>query len=1022
MDTTINQNLEPELDWEKNIKVTARWNPADSCRPTVNDAPVFFPSHEEFQDTLGYIAKIRTIAEGFGICKIVPPPSWKPPCPLKEKKIWENAKFSTRIQQVDLLQNREPMRKKRSRKRKRRRNLKLGNKRKCPGTEDAEISISPDTEEKFGFQTGPDFTFQDFQKFTCNYKECYFGVRDAMMEDISGQSADGQKKRWEPSVEDIEGEYWRIIEKPTDEVEVYYGADLETAVFGSGFPKMSPSLPENKSDTYMSSDWNLNNSPRLPGSILCFEESDISGVLVPWLYVGMCFSSFCWHVEDHHLYSLNYLHWGDPKIWYGVPGTHASALEAAMRKHLPDLFDEQPGLLHELVTQMSPSILMSEGVPVHRVVQHSGEFVLTFPRAYHSGFNCGFNCAEAVNVAPIDWLQHGQNAVETYSEQHRRTSLSHDKLLLKLSREAVRALRELSFMNIENPKNIRWKSVCGKDGMLTKAVKARVEEEKKKIENLPLHLKPQKMEKDLDLTSERECFSCFYDLHMSAACCKCSPDRFACLKHASSLCSCENDYRFVLVRYTMEELSTLIEALEVELGALEAWASVDKGLVSTDSADNISGIGCPRQNEGPDFFPKTEETLQEEAANRCMSQVVTNGYKKDTVGKSTDTTPPDRCFIDLNLDCMSVAQENLLKKTSDIHNDNTTVKEDNVCNNVLVREGFHRADSGKKLDYRQLGSCSGSSVSYVISNNVHPSPSMDVADRCASYDDLNFGYLSSNEAVDQLGIKDTQSVRSGPIQKCSFDVHPINIGYAVFGKLWCSKQVIYPKGFKSCVKFFSVLDPARISKYTSEVLDGGLIGPLFKVTIDESPSKSIVDTSAQKCWETVMDELNQEFSRRQSLGNAISPFLDPKSINGLAMFGFLSPHIIQAIEALDPNHRCLEYWNHKLPMKEKLTDNTCELPVSWDNCKDTKKFKYLSESEFSGGQTTVLTNTGVSIGGQDNLIPNNTHSLNMECMTVLQGLMNKANPEELNIVQRVFCQESHSAEWEAALSVLNKDI
>lgn len=75
---------------------------------------------------------------------------------------------------------------------------------------------------------------------------------------------------------------------------VYYGADIETAVFGSGFPKKSPSLTENISDTYVSSGWNLNNFPRLPGSVLCFEESDISGVMVPWLYVGMCFSSFCW--------------------------------------------------------------------------------------------------------------------------------------------------------------------------------------------------------------------------------------------------------------------------------------------------------------------------------------------------------------------------------------------------------------------------------------------------------------------------------------------------------------------------------------------------------------------------------------------------------------------------------------------------------------------------------------------------------------------------------------------------------
>lgn len=37
-------------------------------------------------------------------------------------------------------------------------------------------------------------------------------------------------------------------------------------------------------------------------------------------------------------------------------------------------------------------------------------------------------------------------------------------------------------------------------------------------------------------------------------------------------------------------------------------------------------------------------------------------------------------------------------------------------------------------------------------------------------------------------------------------------------------------GFKSRVKFFSVLDPTSIVTYTSEVLDGGLLGPLFQVS------------------------------------------------------------------------------------------------------------------------------------------------------------------------------------------------
>ncbi|XP_047306270.1 putative lysine-specific demethylase JMJ16 [Impatiens glandulifera] len=72
----------PDLD-----KVTARWRPENDRRPVLEDAPVFYPTKEEFIDTLNYIASIRPTAEKYGICRIVPPPSWKPPCSsLKEKK------------------------------------------------------------------------------------------------------------------------------------------------------------------------------------------------------------------------------------------------------------------------------------------------------------------------------------------------------------------------------------------------------------------------------------------------------------------------------------------------------------------------------------------------------------------------------------------------------------------------------------------------------------------------------------------------------------------------------------------------------------------------------------------------------------------------------------------------------------------------------------------------------------------------------------------------------------------------
>lgn len=123
------------------------------------------------------------------------------------------------------------------------------------------------------------------------------------------------------------------------------------------------------------------------------------------------------------------------------------------------------------VTQLSPSILKSKGVPVYRCIQNPGDFVLTFPRAYHSGFNCGFNCAEAVNVAPVDWLPHGHIAIELYQEQGRKTSISHDKLLLGAAREAVQAQWELDLLKKNTLDNLRWKDVCGKDGLLAKALK-----------------------------------------------------------------------------------------------------------------------------------------------------------------------------------------------------------------------------------------------------------------------------------------------------------------------------------------------------------------------------------------------------------------------------------------------------------------------------------------------------------------------------------------------------------------------
>ena len=60
---------------------------------------------------------------------------------------------------------------------------------------------------------------------------------------------------------------------------------------------------------------------------------------------------------------------------------------------------------------ISPQLLQSQyNIRVNRLVHHEGEFVITFPYGYHSGYNLGYNCAESVNFATESWLDYGKVA------------------------------------------------------------------------------------------------------------------------------------------------------------------------------------------------------------------------------------------------------------------------------------------------------------------------------------------------------------------------------------------------------------------------------------------------------------------------------------------------------------------------------------------------------------------------------------------------------------------------------------
>jgi histone demethylase JARID1 len=228
------------------------------------------------------------------------------------------------------------------------------------------------------------------------------------------------------SEDDIEREFWRLVQSITETVEVEYGADVHSTTHGSGFP----SIERNPRDPYAADPWNLNILPLHPESLFRHIKSDISGMTIPWLYVGMVFSTFCWHNEDHYTYSANYQHFGATKTWYGIPAHDAAKFEQAMRDTVPELFESQPDLLFQLVTLLTPEQLQKAGVNVFALDQRAGEFVITFPQAYHAGFNHGFNFNEAVNFAPSDWEPYGELGVQRLQEYRRLPCFSHDGLLL----------------------------------------------------------------------------------------------------------------------------------------------------------------------------------------------------------------------------------------------------------------------------------------------------------------------------------------------------------------------------------------------------------------------------------------------------------------------------------------------------------------------------------------------------------------------------------------------------------------
>ncbi|KAG7218162.1 hypothetical protein INR49_007444 [Caranx melampygus] len=351
----------------------------------------------------------------------------------------------------------------------------------------------------FGFeQASRSYTLQAFGDMADSFKSDYFNMPVHMV-----------------PTELVEKEFWRLVSTIEEDVTVEYGADIASKEFGSGFPVRNGHFEISPEDEhYLSSGWNLNNMPVLDASVLTHVTADICGMKLPWLYVGMCFSSFCWHIEDHWSYSINYLHWGEPKTWYGAPGYAAEHLESVMKRLAPELFESQPDLLHQLVTIMNPNTLMNNGVPM-----------------------------------PI-----GRQCVEHYRQLSRYCVFSHDEMVCNMAGKA-------DTMDVDLASAVQKEMVL----MLQEE-----EELRQKIKKMGV-VQSQQVDYEVLPDEERQCCKCWTTCYLSGITCACSPGKVVCLYHAKDLCSCPQSNLTLHYKFTLDELYPMMESVKLRAESYKDW-------------------------------------------------------------------------------------------------------------------------------------------------------------------------------------------------------------------------------------------------------------------------------------------------------------------------------------------------------------------------------------------------------------------------------------------------------------------
>ncbi|XP_021932109.1 uncharacterized protein LOC110835814 isoform X2 [Zootermopsis nevadensis] len=605
------------------------------------EAPVFHPTEKEFQDPLEYIDRIRPVAEKFGLCRVVPPPNFKPEC-----KVSDDMRFLAYNQYVHKMLHRWGP------------NVKeMMAIKKYLATQSISFNHPPwiggmevdlprlykivqsfgglkEVIEKKKWHRIADGmkipkSAQDrvtklddiYCKYLLPYDTLSPAERQKLFDEVDKEWTEREKQATlsaSPSGSDVPEEECEGDTSDESEECIVKGRNMPLNAFyriarntmSMWFRQAEPPASEVEQEFWRhvtlrqshvcvhsgsidSSGWGYGfpcskNSPfaRHPWNLKVLTNNSgsilrsigpIMGVTVPTLHVGMLFTACCWYRDPHGLPWVEYLHTGANKIWYGIPDEYSSVFRSALTKLVPRYCKNKTIWLPSDTAMVPPPMLVKHGVSLCHTVQEPGQFILVFPRAFTSSICTGYLVSESVYFAQPNWLNTAEQVFRDIQNSCEPSMFSLERLLFSISTDG-RTNVEVLKQVLPMIVQIRQQELDYRKQLYALGLKT--------SERLPLpevNIKRRKARQAREEEADYECEMCRANLFVSLVT-NAHEEAVYCLPHAVELLTKKrHDLKYCKLLYTYDqaELNELIQKLQERIEAKSQRKSQGKHSTSS---------------------------------------------------------------------------------------------------------------------------------------------------------------------------------------------------------------------------------------------------------------------------------------------------------------------------------------------------------------------------------------------------------------------------------------------------------